>query len=208
MELVFVSSLLLTCRLFQAVAALQCYICEAPAHVWNLKEREAISTKYERGERFERILEGRRACLSTGGTETDCPADSKSCQFTVRIGTRNYIFTPGHGDMNELRVTSRGCGGQAGEGYIDRYPPPSVQQLASDWKTRHIDFPPGMKCKLTSKLEEESLHCVCEGDLCNEDFIPGNGQNFFNYSTQITFVCVALFSMAFIVMCVLCALRR
>ena len=144
-----------------------------------------------------------------------------------------------------------------------RYPPPSVQQLASDWKTRyylqpsmilvdknmvssdicitirHIDFPPGMKCKLTSKvkktltkltisttpktsqclscflkrnmlrsqctlctkaiphfniinniqtltqLEEESLHCVCEGDLCNEDFIPGNGQNFFNYSTQV-----------------------
>ena len=138
---------------------------------------------------FQRILEGRRACLSTGGSETTCPNDSKSCQFTViimnsqwissicvkknyfttadsakspkrlhalflkvRIGTRNYIFTPGHGDMDELRVsntyfshsksmshtntiswelenwqwtfwkvTSRGCGGSAGEGYIDRY---------------------------------------------------------------------------------------
>jgi len=83
MELVFVSFLLFTSYLFEAVTALQCYKCEAPTHVWNLKEREAISTKYERGERFERILEGRRACLSTGGTETDCPADSKSCQFTV-----------------------------------------------------------------------------------------------------------------------------
>ena len=79
---------------------------------------------------------------------------------------------------------------------------------------RHIDFPPGMKCKLVSKvgfyynasvsvfnhtecgksvkmalslsqLEEESLHCVCEGDLCNEDFIPGSGHNFFNYSTKV-----------------------
>ena len=32
---------------------------------------------------FQRILEGRRACLSTGGTETTCAKDSKSCQFTV-----------------------------------------------------------------------------------------------------------------------------
>ena len=92
---------------------------------------------------FQRILEGRRACLSTGGSETTCPNDSKSCQFTVnimnsqwisstcvkkklfhnswfskksqkascsflkvRIGTRNYIFTPGHGDMDELRVSN------------------------------------------------------------------------------------------------------
>jgi len=204
----FVFALLLIFSI-EAATGLQCYQCKSPTHVWNLKEREAISTKYERGERFQRILEGRRACLSTGGTETTCPNDSKSCQFTVRIGTRNYIFTPGHGDMDELRVTSRGCGGSAGEGYIDRYPAPDIgPQLASDWKTRHIDFPPGTKCKLISKPEEESLHCVCEGDRCNEDFIPGNGHNFFNYSTKITFVCVALFSLAFIVMCVLCALRR
>ena len=52
---------------------------------------------------FQRILEGRRACLSTGGSETTCPNDSKSCQFTVNIINSQWISWI-HSDYHEFTV--------------------------------------------------------------------------------------------------------
>ena len=121
---------------------------------------------------------------------------------------------------------------------------------------RHIDFPPGMKCKLVSKVgfyynESVSLSitqnvenlskwlCLYRSlkkslstvfvkatfatrisspavDTISSTIQPRSSQTLTIITIiwispptpQITFVCVSLFSLAFVIMCVVCALRR
>ena len=119
---------------------------------------------------------------------------------------------------------------------------------------RHIDFPPGMKCKLVSKVGfyyNESLAitqnvenlskwlCLYRSlkkslstvfvkatfamrisspavDTISSTIQPRSSQTLTTITIiwispptpQITFVCVSLFSLAFVIMCVVCALRR
>lgn len=197
--------------LVEGCKALQCYTCDGPAPTWTLAEREKLSTLYERGERFSRGRDPSVHCLSTGGRSGGCTG-AEYCTLELLVGTQNYVFTPGHGDMSELQVTGRGCSeGPPDSEYHSQYPPPGAGQtytLASDWKTRHIKYPEGMTCKLIQKVEEERLHCICKGDFCNEDIIPGNGHNFFNFSAKITYVVFGLFSVAFLAICFVCAVRR
>ena len=73
-------------------------------------------------------------------------------------------------------------------------PPTGISSIlrgwSASWSRRFATIRKLVKCTKLSvclQVEEERLHCICKGDFCNEDIIPGSGHNFFNFSAKVSF---------------------